>query len=61
MPNLTTKELQALEETLDSEKMLVAKYKTMSENTNDTNLKSTFEQISSKHQQHFDSLSSYLK
>lgn len=61
MASLTTKELQALEETMDSEKMLVAKYKAMGEATSDTALKGKFDQIASKHQAHFNSLCNYLK
>lgn len=60
MQGLTTKELQALEETMNSEKMLVAKYRAMSETTTDAGLKEKFWQYSNKHQQHFDALSNFL-
>ena len=61
MPNLTTKELTALEETLGAEQVLVKKYRTMSGQCTDAGIKTRLESIASRHQQHYDTLISHLK
>jgi rubrerythrin len=61
MANLTTKELSALEDQLGTEKVLVAKYRSIAAQTTDAQIKSSLEQIAAKHQQHFDKLFSYLQ
>ncbi len=61
MPNLTTKELTALEEQLQSEQVLIKKYRTMATQCADPALKTKCESIASRHQQHYDKLISHLK
>ena len=60
MPNLTTKELTGIEDQLSSEKNLVLKFSMYASSTQDPELKSKLNQISDKHQQHFDTLYSLL-
>ncbi|MPN44883.1 hypothetical protein SDC9_192450 [bioreactor metagenome] len=61
MANLTSKELVALDDQLSAENLLVKKYKTMSQQANDQVLKTKFEQIAAKHQDHYNRLYSYLQ
>lgn len=60
MPNLSTKELGAIEEQLEFEMVLVKKYNSNAKSTNDQALKTFFEQTASKHQQHYDKLRQLL-
>ena len=60
MPNITSKELTALEDQLNIEQMLVKKYRSCSNMFTDTVLKSKCEQIASKHQEHYNTLLKYL-
>ncbi len=59
--NLTTKELTALEEVLNSEQVLIKKYRTMANQSGDAAIKSRLENIASRHQQHYDTLVNHLK
>lgn len=61
MANLTTKELSALEDQLGLEQVLVKKYTSEATQCSDTALRNHFESIAQKHQQHFDTLTGYLK
>ena len=61
MPNLTAKELTALEETLGAEQVLIKKYRSMAGQCADAGLKSRLESISARHQRHYDTLISHLK
>ena len=61
MPDLTTKELTALEEQLAGEQVLIKKYRTMATQCTDPALKTKCESIASRHQQHYDKLVSHLK
>lgn len=56
MPNLTDKELSALEDELLAEKLLIAKYKAYAQMASDPQIKSKCEQFAGKHQNHFDML-----
>ena len=60
MPNLTAKELSALEDQLTQEVTLVKKYRAYSSLCTDPILKSTCNQIADRHQKHFDTLMSHL-
>ena len=60
MPNLSTKELTAIEESLSGEMLLVKKFTQMANSCSDQQLKEKLTQIASKHQQHFDLLFSNL-
>ena len=61
MTNLSAKELSALEDQLTSEQLLVTKYRTFSQNATDEVLKTKFNEIADKHQQHFNCLMNYLQ
>ena len=58
MPNLTSKELAALEDQLAEEEILVKKYRTFAD---DSALKSKCAAIADTHQKHFNTLLGYLK
>lgn len=61
MPNLTSKELSALEDQLAGEEILVKKYRTFSNRCTDANLKNKCSSIADTHQRHFNTLLGYLK
>ena len=61
MPQLTSKELSTIEDQLHLEENLVSKFRNFAQTTNDTALKSKYEQIAKKHEQHYFTLYSYLK
>ncbi len=56
MANLTSKELGAISDALQSEKMLVCKFRAYAENTGDVELKTKYEQMAAKHSEHYDKL-----
>lgn len=58
--NLTTKELTAIEEQLGQEQVLIQKFKMYAEMTEDQQLKSSYEQIASKHEIHMNKLLNLL-
>ena len=60
MANLTAKELTALDETLNSEQVLIKKFQTMAGQTTDSVIKSKLETIAGKHQQHYNELLNFL-
>ena len=60
MANLTTKELTALEDQIGMEKMLIKKYQAMADLCTDMKLQECLTKISQKHQQHSDTLMSFL-
>ena len=61
MPNLSEKELSAINELLSEEELLTKKFRMLAGQTDDEKIKAEFEKISSKHQGHFSSLYSLLK
>ena len=61
MPNLTSKELAALEDQLAEEEILVKKYRTFADDCTDSALKSKCSAIADTHQKHFNTLLGYLK
>jgi hypothetical protein len=61
MANLTSKELTAVEEQLNQEQMLIAKYNGMAAMCDDAVIKTKLSNIASKHQQHYDRIVGYLK
>ena len=61
MPQITTKELGSLSDLLTMEENLIAKCKQYANETTDMALKGLYEQTATKHQNHFNSLSSNLK
>ena len=60
MPNLTAKELGALEDQLSAEQLLIKKYKSYAALATDPQIKTPCEQIAGRHQNHFDSLMGFL-
>ena len=60
MANLTSKELSSLEHQLGAELLLVKKYKSYASLTSDPQIKTQYEQIAGKHQNHFDRLMGFL-
>jgi hypothetical protein len=60
MANISSKELTALDEQLNHEQTLVKKFTAYANNTSDTNLRTKYQQLATKHQSHFNTLLSYL-
>lgn len=58
---MTTKELTAISELLESEKTVIAKFQNYASQTTDTALKNKYEQMAKTHQQHLDTLYQNLK
>ena len=61
MANLTCKELSALEDQLGQEQMLVKKYQAMSGLCANQQVKQRLGDFANKHQQHYDTLVSFLQ
>lgn len=61
MANLTTKELAALEDQLDFEKMLCCKYQDAAQQTTEAALKNSYNQYASQHKKNYDTLLGFLK
>ena len=57
---LTSKELSALEDALNAERLLIKKYKTYALLSTDPQIKPQYEQTAGRHQNHFDRLLSFL-
>ena len=60
MSGITAKELSALEELLRQEQLMVKTYKAMAEMTSDPQLQAKYEQIASRHQNHYSRLFQFL-
>lgn len=61
MTTLSEKELSSLHDLLSEEELLIKKFKMLAEQTTDQEIKNKFEEISNKHQGHFNALYSQLK
>lgn len=61
MPNLTAKELSGISDQMDFEKVLWSKYQTAVQETQDTQLKSCFQQYADQHKQNYNCLLNFLK
>ncbi|MDR0862426.1 MAG: spore coat protein [Oscillospiraceae bacterium] len=61
MANLTSKELTALEDQIGMEKTLVKKYQAMSGLCTDAKLKQCLSDVAQKHQQHYNTLLTFLQ
>ncbi len=57
---LTTKELSAIEDQMNAEKVLIAKYEMYSAQTNDKTLKTRLSRAASSHRAHMEQLYSLL-
>ncbi|MCI8497428.1 MAG: spore coat protein [Clostridiales bacterium] len=60
MTDLSAKELKALEDQLQRERDLTRTFKSMAGEASDPQLKAKYEQIASRHQEHFSRLFGYL-
>ena len=60
MPNLTSKELSAIEDQLNIEQLLVKKFQTVAQLTTDPQIRTKCENIAKKHQEHIGKLISHL-
>mgnify|MGYP002663357412 CR=1 FL=1 len=60
MPNITGKELSALEDQLNYEQILIKKYRAFACRCTDAQLKTKCEQMASRHQDHFNCLIGHL-
>ena len=56
MANLTSKELSAIEDQLGTEVNAVKKYRMYAQSSTDQNAKAMYEQMASKHQEHYNRL-----
>ncbi len=61
MPNLTAKELAGLSDQLNFEKVICAKYQAAIQETQDSELKTCFQQYADQHRQNYDCLLNFLK
>ncbi len=61
MPNLTTKELTALSDQLDFERVLHCKYLSAVQESQDQELKSRFQSCAEQHLQNYNTLLTYLR
>lgn len=61
MAQLSEKELSALNDLLADEELLTKKFSMLAKQTTDAEISQKYDQISQKHQAHFNSLYEYLK
>ncbi len=61
MANLTSKELSAIEDQAGQEQTLVKKYQAMASMCSDTKIQQCLNDYANKHQQHFNSLVTFLQ
>ena len=61
MPNLTTKELTALSDQLDLERVLHCKYLSAVQESQDQELKSKFQSCASRHLENYNTLLGHLR
>lgn len=61
MVNVSLKELYAIENQLEAEKMLITKYRSYAENSSDASLRDKCMNIANVHEKHYNMLLGYLK
>lgn len=61
MANLSTKELAALSDQLDFEKVMCCKYQAAEQECTEQELKGVFQQCAGQHKQNYDCLLNFLK
>ena len=61
MVNVSLKELYAIENQLENEKMLIAKYRSYAESCDDNALRDKCMNIATVHEKHYNTLLGYLK
>ena len=60
MANLTSKELTAIEDQLSMEQLMIKKYKSFATMSTDPQIRSKYEQIAARHQDHYTKLLGHL-
>ena len=60
MPNLTQKELAAIEDSLKAEELLVKKFRSYAASAQDPQIKTAAEHLANRHKQHFETLMGHL-
>ncbi|MDR2525900.1 MAG: spore coat protein [Oscillospiraceae bacterium] len=60
MAQLTQKELFALDDLLNTEQILLKKFRNYAGGAQDAQIKTTCEQLANRHRQHYDTLMGYL-
>jgi len=60
MPNLTQKELSAIEDSLNEEQLLVKKFRSYATAAEDPQIKTAAEQLANRHKQHYETLMGHL-
>ncbi len=61
MAQLSEKELSSLHSLLSEEELLIKKFKMLADQTTDQEIKSKFQEVSNRHQGHFNALYAHLK
>ena len=61
MVNVSLKEFYAIEDQLEAEQMLVAKYRSYAESCSDDSLRDKCNHVADVHQKHYNTLLGYLK
>ncbi len=61
MPNLSAKELSGLSDQLNFERVLCAKYQAAVQETEDAQLKTSFQQYADQHRQNYNCLLNFLQ
>lgn len=60
MSQISEKELMAINELLNEEELLIKKFQMLAQHTEDAEIKQKFDEISKKHQSHFNTLYAQL-
>lgn len=60
LPNLSTKELSAISDQLNTEQTLIKKYKLYASQSTDVQIKNKCQEIAAKHQNHYERLLTFL-
>ena len=61
MPQLTSKELTALEDQLTMEQNVISKFRMYAQTSVDSEMKNKWECMATKHQKHYDTLITHLR
>ncbi|MDR0904912.1 MAG: spore coat protein [Oscillospiraceae bacterium] len=60
MPNISTKELSAIEDQIGQEQTLVKKYQYLAQMSQDKKIQKSMDEFAQKHQKHADTLLTFL-
>ena len=58
--SITTKELKVLDDLIKNEQVLIKKLRFFADQTSDANMKTKYEQIAVRHQNHIDTLMQFM-